>query len=118
MNKTLEKKSKEPEKKVEVKKDSQFKKKKKIKSSKNKSNLTKLASITTSTLSSAYSKYKKNLEKKKIKEIKLKKLEEKNEILKEQKELFLRHGTTSRSIQESYFPCQRVWFCISFQRNL
>ena len=31
MNKTLEKKSKEPEKKVEVKKDSQFKKKRKLK---------------------------------------------------------------------------------------
>ena len=43
--------------------------------------------IETSNIETIFSKYKKNLEKKKIREIKLKKLEEKNEILKEKKEL-------------------------------
>ncbi len=62
-------------------------KKNKTKASKKKVGLAKIATITTKSFSNALSNYKKNKELEKIKIIKLQKLEEKNEILKEKKDL-------------------------------
>ena len=64
-------------------------KKKNSKTLKNNNGLAKIATITTKSLSNAFSNYKKNKELSKIKAIKLQKLEEKNQFLKERKDLKL-----------------------------
>ena len=51
------------------------------------SGLTKIATLTTKSISSAFTNYKKQRELEKIRLIKLQKLEEKNQILKERKDL-------------------------------
>ena len=63
--------------------------KKKIRTKKKINNigLAKIANLTTKSISSAFIKYKKNRELEKVKVIKLQKLEEKNQILKERKDL-------------------------------
>lgn len=60
---------------------------KKIKLKKNKSGLVKIATLTTKSFSNVISNYKKNKELKRIKDIKLQKLSDKNQILKEKKDL-------------------------------
>ena len=65
------------------------KKKSKRINSKKKKGLAKIATLTTKSISNAFSNYKKNKELEKIRIIKLEKLEEKNQILKERKDLKL-----------------------------
>ena len=62
-------------------------KKIKIKKTSKNNGLGKIASLTTKSIGKAFANYKKNKELQKIKLIKLQKLEEKNEILKERKDL-------------------------------
>ena len=63
------------------------KKKKNSKSNSNNAGLTKIATLTTKSISSAFTNYKKNKELEKIRIIKLQKLEEKNQVLKDRKNL-------------------------------
>ena len=63
------------------------KRKKRIKDTHKKNGLAKIANLTSKSLGSVLSNYKKNKELEKIKTIKLQKLEEKNQILKERKDL-------------------------------
>ena len=62
-------------------------KKIKIKKTSKNNGLGKIASLTTKSIGKAFANYKKNKELQKIKLIKLQKLEEKNDILKEKKDL-------------------------------
>ena len=64
-----------------------LKKKKRSKIKKKTSSFAKIASLTTTSISSALSNYKKKKELDKIKEIRLQKLEEKNQIIKDRKDL-------------------------------
>ena len=64
-----------------------LKKKKKQKRNLSQNGLAKIATLTTKSISSAFTNYKKNKELEKIRVIKLQKIEEKNEILKERKDL-------------------------------
>ena len=86
------------------------KRKKKQKKISNKNGLAKIATITTKSISSAFSSYKKNKELEKIRLIKLQKIEEKNQILRERKDL---RSWEERLSKESN-KIRNCSFCLSF----